>query len=147
MGYCGCSTCFVHFDQGPGGPIRASSRRYLLPDHHLRQQSATFRGRRYCFRNFETRGALKLKTTQTMYNVLTLLRRDNLTHYLGQKGPPMLMSMKGFKYEKFNLLEWMHNLGRAWDNMLTFLIGHPNFLNVKHSHQRLSTHSHSYTPR
>ena len=35
----------------------------------------------------------------------------------------MLISMKGFKYEKFNLLEWMHNLGRAWDNLLNFLVG------------------------
>ena len=29
----------------------------------------------------------------------------------------------GFKYSKFNLLEWMHNLGRAFDCILNFLIG------------------------
>ena len=34
--YCGCSTCDVHFDQGPGGPIFACARRYLPADHPLR---------------------------------------------------------------------------------------------------------------
>ena len=123
MGYCGCSTCFIHFDQGPGGPIRASSRLYLPPDHPLRQLIATFRGQPFFFRNIEARQAPKLKTTQALYNILALLRREGLTHYLGQKGPPMLMSLKGFKYEKFNLLEWMHNLGRTWDCLLNFLVG------------------------
>ena len=28
-----------------------------------------------------------------------------------------------FKYGKFNLLEWMHNLGRAWDGFLNLLVG------------------------
>ena len=40
----------------------------------------------------------------------------------------MLASMKGFKYEKLNLLEWMHNLGRAWDCFLNILVG------IDHTH-------------
>ena len=122
-GYCSCSTCLVHFDKGPGGPIFAASRRLLPADHPLRQQRATFRGQSFYFYNNETRGAPKLKTTQMLFNLLALRRRHRVTHYLGQKGPPMLVSMKGFKYEKFNLLEWMHNLGRTWDCLLNFLVG------------------------
>ena len=122
-GYCGCSTCLVHFDQGPGGPIRASSRRMLPEGHPLREKITTFRGERFVFHNSEARGAPKLKTTQTLLHLLDLRRRHAVEHFLGQKGPPMLMSMKRFKYSKFNLLEWMHNLGRVWDCCLNFLVG------------------------
>ena len=31
-----------------------------------------------------------------------------------------------FKYAKFNLMEWMHNLGRAFDCFLSLLVGRPN---------------------
>ena len=41
----------------------------------------------------------------------------------------------GFKYAKFNLLEWMHNLGRAWDNFLRLLVGMYTFVH---------THTHTY---
>ena len=44
-------------------------------------------------------------------------------HYLGQKGTPMLMTMSGFKYDRFNLLEWMHNIKCAFDNFLDMLVG------------------------
>ena len=122
-GYCGCSTCLVHFDQGPGGPIRAASRRMLPADHPLRQQRATFRGQSFHFHNTEIKGEPKVKTTQTLFNLLNLCKRHGVTHYLGQKGPPMLISLKGFHYAKFNLLEWMHNLGRSFDCLNSFLVG------------------------
>ena len=96
----------------------------MLPlEHPLRQQRSTFRGQRFFFRNTETRGEPKLKTTQTLLKLDSLRRRHGVTHYLGQKGPPMLVAMKGFKYLKFNLLEWMHNLGRAFDCVHNLLIG------------------------
>ena len=121
-GYCGCSTCLVQFDQGPGGPIRAVSRRMLPLEHPLRQQRSTFRGQRFFFRNTETRGEPKLKTTQTLLKLDDLRRRHGVTHYMGQKTPPILMLMKGLKYLKFNLIEWIHNLGRVWDCVHNLLI-------------------------
>ena len=42
---------------------------------------------------------------------------------LGQKGRPLLSSLRGFKYEKFNLLEWMNNLDCVFDNFLELLVG------------------------
>ena len=94
-GYCGCSTCLVHFDQGPGGAIYSTARRMLSADHPLRQQTAVFQGNRFVFRSTETRGEPLLKTTQRILHLDFLRRRNNLDHYLGQKGPPMLMSLKG----------------------------------------------------
>ena len=35
----------------------------------------------------------------------------------------MLRSLKDFDYEKTNVLEWMHNLARAFDNFLRLLTG------------------------
>ena len=35
----------------------------------------------------------------------------------------VLHTLKNFKYLKFNLLEWMHNLARAFDNFLDVLVG------------------------
>ena len=64
-----------------------------------------------------------MKTTQTIFKLLTLARARGVEHYLGQKGPPMLTTMDGFQYDKFNLLEWMHNLKCAFDNFVDLLVG------------------------
>ena len=122
-GYCGCSTCFAHFDQGPKGPINCCSRCFLPADHPLRQKDCEFAGVKLTFRNHETRAAPVTKTTQTIFQCSTLAREMEVEHYLGQKGFPMLMSLEGFKYERFNLLEWMHNLKCSHDNVLDLLIG------------------------
>lgn len=122
-GYCGCSTCSVHFDKGPKGPISACSRRFLPAGHPLRAKTCTFEGQRFTFRNEETRTAPAKKTTQTIFTFLAFVRQLGVEHYLGQRGPPMLMSMQGFKYECFNILEWMHNLKCAFDNFCDLLVG------------------------
>jgi hypothetical protein len=67
----------------------------LSADHPLRQQTAVFQGNRFVFRNTEVREEPLLKTTQRILHLDFLRRRNNLDHYLGQKGPPMLMSLKG----------------------------------------------------
>ena len=123
IGYCGCSTCCVHFDQGPTGAIYGCVRRFLPVGHPLRSKDCSFEGLTLTFRNEETRPAPATKTTQTLFTYLSLARRLGVEHYLGQKGPPMLMSLRGFKYDRFNLLEWMHNLKCSFDNLLDLLVG------------------------
>ena len=121
--YCGCSTCTVHFDQGPDGPIYAQSRRYLPPRHPLRLRRCVFKGNRFEFPNEERRGAPPVKTSQHLFNYVVLAKTRNVTHVLGQKGPIMLSSYRGLQYSKFNLLEWMHNMARTYDNFMKLLVG------------------------
>ena len=64
-----------------------------------------------------------IKTTQSVFNNVTMARRGGVEHFLGQKGPPMLHTLTGFNYEKFNLLEWMHNLARAFNCFLNLMVG------------------------
>ena len=42
---------------------------------------------------------------------------------LGQKGEIMLSTYRELEYSEFNLLEWMHNMARAFDNFNAFLVG------------------------
>lgn len=123
QGYCGCSTCTIHYDEGPGGAIYGQARRFLPAGHPLRAKDCVFEGLRLTFRNEEERAAPATKTTQIIFKFLALARRLGVEHYLGQKGTPMLMSMSGFKYDRFNLLEWMHNIKCAFDNFLDMLVG------------------------
>jgi len=103
IGYCGCSTCVIHYDKGPAGPIYGCSRQFLPAGHPLRQKDCVFEGLRLTFRNEELRPPPATKTTQTIFKLVSMARRLRVHHYLGQKGPPMLMAMKGFKYDRFNL--------------------------------------------
>ncbi len=121
--YCGCSYCSVHFDQGPGCAIYSLARRWLPADDPLRQLECDVCGQHYVFRNHEQRAAPTMKTTQSVFANATIARARSLTHFLGQKGRPLLSSLHGFKYDRFNLLEWMHNLARAFENLLEFLVG------------------------
>ena len=130
-GYCGCSTCNVHFDQGPGGAIYACSRRFLPVGHPLRAKDCEFEGLRFVYRNEEARARPTTKTTQTIFTTLALVRRLGVEHYLGQKGPPMLMSLQGFKYDRFNILEWMHNIKCSFDNVLELLVGRDDKWDIK----------------
>ena len=113
----------MHFDQGPAGVLSACSRRFLPAGHPLRAKDCNFEGLCFTFRNEEARPRPATKTTQTIFTFLALLSSLGVEHYLGQKGPPMLMSMRGFKYDRFNILEWMHNLKCAFDNFLDLLVG------------------------
>lgn len=121
--YCGCSYCCIHFDEGPGCAIYSLPRRWLAPDDPLRSVNAEVDGHRYCFRNREERGQPPEKTTQSVFKNSHIARVRDLLHFLGQKGRPMLSSLRGFNYERFNLLEWMHNMARAYDNILELLVG------------------------
>ena len=123
IGYCSCSSCHVHFDKGPKGPIFGCARRYLRPDHPLREKSCEFAGLHLEFVKEERRSAPPKKTTQTVFNALAMVRHLGVEHYLGIKGPPMLMTLKSFDYEFFNILEWMHNLKCAHENCLNLLVG------------------------
>ena len=123
VGYCGCSTCCIHYDQGPDGAIYGCSRQFLPVDHPLRSKDCEFEGLTLHYRREERRPAPATKTTQTLFKFLMVARRLGVDHYFGQKGPPMLMSMAGFKYDRFNLLEWMHNLKCSFDNFLDLLVG------------------------
>lgn len=123
QGYCGCCNCTVHYDQGPDGTCYACARRFLPDGHPLRQKDCDYDGLQLTFRNDETRSAPATKTTQTIFKYITMARRLSVQHYLGQKGPPMLMTMLGFKYDKFVLLEWMHNLKCSFVCFLDFLVG------------------------
>ena len=122
-GYCGCSTCCIHYDRGYGGAIYAASRRQLPADHPLRNITATVEGVQFFFRNRETRIPPPVKSTQTLFKYATLAKLRGVTHYLGQKGEPMFASLKGFRYAKFNFLEWMHNIARAFDRAQDYLVG------------------------
>ena len=121
--YCGCSYCKVHFDRGPSCAIYSVARRWLAPDDPLREEECEIDGQKYFFRSREERAVPGIKTTQSVFTNSTIARARSLTHYLGQKGRPLLSSMTGFNYEKLNLLEWMHNLARAFDNFLEILVG------------------------
>ena len=125
QGYCGCTTCCVHYDIGPcgDGAIYGCARRFLPIGHPLREERSDFEGLKLRFRGAEMRAAPETKTTQTIFKLIAQARLNQVQHYLGQKGPPMLMSMSGFKYDRFNLLEWMHNLKCAFDNITDLLIG------------------------
>ena len=131
QGYCGCSTCCVHFDQGPDGPIYGMARCYLPRGHPLRSRQCRFDGYDFEFRNDETRSAPAIKTTQTLFNYATIAKTRGVEHYLGQKGPMMLASLKNIEYHKFNLLEWMHGLARAFDNMTNLLVGSTTNFDVR----------------
>ena len=124
--YCGCSHCLIHYDQGPGGPVFSSARRLLPPDDPLRNQRADVHGYSFVFRNDERRGPPAEKTTQTVFTNAAIAESRGIEHYLGQKGLPMLARLRSFVYEKFNLLEWMHNLARAYENFLELLVGRDN---------------------
>ena len=121
--YCGCSHCDVHFDVGPGGPIYALARRYLPAGHVLRSQLCTFKGHQFEFRNNETRRPPSMQTTQSIFKLTALQRARNVSHFLGQKGPTMFSTLLKFDYCSFNFVEWMHNLARAFDNLMDFLVG------------------------
>lgn len=121
--YCGCSVCNIHYDRGPEGAIYAAARRWLPADHPLRNQSSMFRGHEFSFRGAELRAEARVKTTQSVCTNAIIAGQRELTHYLGQKGFPMLASMKGFQYDKFNVLEWMHNLACTFDCFLDLLVG------------------------
>lgn len=122
-GYCGCSTCAILYDKGPSGPMYTCARRFLPDDHPLRSTVCEFKGYHFHYHNEETRSEPRLKTTQTLFNYATLAEERGVTHYLGQKGPPLLASLDYFKYEKFNILEWMHNLKRTFECFLDLLVG------------------------
>ena len=119
--YMGCTTCSVHFDEGPGGPIYALSRRYLPADHPLRSRTCLFKGYLFKFRNDETRNVPPIKTTQTMFKYAALAQQLGVEHYLGQKGFMMLSNYDGLQHEIFNTVEWMHNMARFYDNFMTFI--------------------------
>ena len=123
VGYSGCSTCIVHYDQGPAGAIYGCARRFLPRGHPLRRKDCTFQGLQLAFRNEELQEAPPKKTTQTVFKLATQARARRVTHYLGQKGLPMLMAMLNFRYDRFNVLEWMHNLKCSFDNFVDMLIG------------------------
>ena len=124
--YCGCSHCQVHYDQGPDGPIYALARRYLPPGHPLRSRRCHFKGQLYEFRDAEVRTAPRIKTTQDLFKYVALALRHNVDHYLGQKGHMMMYLYRGIQYHKFNILEWMHNMARAFGNLLDLLVGRDN---------------------
>ena len=99
----------------------------MLPDDHpLRNQLCVFKGHRFEFRNHEVRHHPPMKTTQDIFNYATMAKQRDVEHYLGQKGFPMYRSLAGWRYEKFNLLEWMHNLARTFDNYQNLLVGKPD---------------------
>ena len=121
--YCGCSTCCIHFDVGPEGPMYAAARRYLDPGHPLRQQQCTFNGHRFEFHREERRSAPENKTSQILfkYNAMRLAR--GVEHFCGQKGPEMLHKYLNMEYLRFNLLEWMHGIKCTCVNIFDFLLG------------------------
>jgi len=121
--YCGCSTCTVHYDQGPDGPIHAVARRYLPPDHPLRSRSCVFHGQCYEYHGAESRSAPPIKTSQTLFNYNVLRTQRNVVHVRGQKGEIMLSSYRGMEYRNFNVLDWMHNMKCAFDCFMAFLVG------------------------
>ena len=121
--YCGCSTCQVHYERGPDGPIHALARKYLPPDHPLRSRLAVFKGLSFQYHKAEDESAPRLKTTQTLFQYVARARRLGVEHYLGQKGDMMLAHYRGIQYDKFNILEWMHNMARGFGNFMDFLVG------------------------
>ena len=126
--YCGCSTCGIKYDAGPGGPIYAAARLMLPADSPLRNRVCVCHGQRFFFRNQENRRPARIKTTQTLFNCATRARQLSLEHFLGQKGFPLFRNLRGWQYDKFNLLEWMHNMARAFDNFQNLLVGNgPEF--------------------
>ena len=122
--YCGCSTCEVHYDQGPGGPIFACARRFLPAGHPLRARGhCRFKGQLYEYGTDEARTAPAIKTTRTLMNYVALKKHHGVEHFLGQKGHMMLCALAGIQYDKFNILEWLHNMARTFDNFMDLLVG------------------------
>ena len=101
----------------------ASARRFLPHDHRLRNKECVYQGHRYEYRDEERREEPAIKTTQTLINYASIAKERGVTHYLGQKGPPLLTTLEYFKYEKFNILEWMHNLKRTFECFVDLLVG------------------------
>jgi len=121
--YCGCSHCQVHYDKGPDGPIYACARRFLPQGHPLRSSGCRFKGQVYEFIGDEVRGSPGIKTTQTLFKYAALAESHDVEHFLGQKGPMMLSHLRGIEYHKFNILEWIHNMARAFGNFMDILVG------------------------
>ena len=101
----------------------ASARRFLPDDHPLRNKECVFQGQNYQYGDEERRKEPDVKTTQTLFNYASIAKERGVAHYLGQKGPPLLAPLENFKYEKFNILEWMHNLKRTYECFMDVLVG------------------------
>ena len=121
--YCGCSTCTIHFDVGPEGPIYAAARLYLPPDHPLRARRCKFNGYVFEFVKEEHRREPKLKTSQTLFKYDAMRKARGVEHFCGQKGPVMLSKYLCMEYARFNLLEWMYGIKCACVNIFDFLLG------------------------
>lgn len=57
-------------------------------------------------------GPAPLKTTAVVCHAAAKVMDQSLQHFLGQKGPPMLVTLDNYSYEKFNIIDWMHLLSR-----------------------------------
>ena len=90
---------------------------------HLPGATRSFKGHQFEFRNNETRRPPSMQTTQSIFKLTALQRARNVSHFLGQKGPTMFSTLLKFDYCSFNFVEWMHNLARAFDNLMDFLVG------------------------
>ena len=109
----------------------ASARRFLPDDHPLRNKECVFQGHHYQYCKEERREEPGTKTTQTLFNYVSIAEDRGVTHYLGQKGHPLLATLENFKYEKFNILEWMHNLKRTYECFLDLLVGRDTKFDTK----------------
>ena len=109
----------------------ASARRFLPHDHRLRNKECVYQGHRYQYRDEERREEPGLKTTQTLINHVSIAKEAGVSHYPGQKGPPLLATLDNFKYDKFNILEWMHNLKRTFECFLDLLVGRDQKFDAK----------------
>ena len=59
-----------------------------------------------------------------MLSCATYAAAQDIEHFLGQKGLPMLASLVGFNYERSNMhRDWMHNLARVFVNVLSTVVG------------------------
>ena len=121
--YCGCSTCSVHFDVGPEGPIYAVARRFLPRGHPLRQKRCVFHGMSFEFVQEERRPEPAIKTSQIIFKYDAIRRLRGVEHFCGQKGPIMMRKYKCLEYSRFNLLEWMHGIKCLCVNVFDFLLG------------------------
>jgi len=127
----------------------ASARRFLPNDHPLRNKDCEFDHNLYQYQDEERRDEPEPKTTQTLFNYASLAEERGVVHYLGQKGPPLLATLENFKYEKFNILEWMHNLKRTYECFMDLLVGRdPQFdEKARRTSQALGLFRPIYEPR